>query len=234
MIINCTAKNFGGHLKMGDLVAVMNVFHYLREKFNNPAIRFYLPPENLQPGATHVIKFKKFLDKNTDFFSDISGHATLTEIFELWPFKARYEKLYLQNTAHQEKKICIFPLMNAEYNLQRNWPSELFINILNQYSTKEYTDYTKIICIESVSVLQGFNTQNFIISTDFDKNIEHVLSCSDYVGGDTGFSHFASVLHDRKNLTYYYYDGDHGTWPSVFTQPFHVKTGKGRLILFTK
>jgi ADP-heptose:LPS heptosyltransferase len=236
MIINCDYKNFGGFIKMGDLVAVMNIFEYIREKLYNPTIKFYLPEESLQKDYNiNVVKFKKILQETTDFFSETPGYANLEDIFELWSFRNdTYEKLILKNTSLQERKICIFPLLEVSYDIERKWSIELLHDIIDQYSQDVYLNYKKFICIEKESLLRDVDIKDFTVSTDFDENIQHVLTCSHFIGGATGFSHFASVLDDEKTLNYYYFDGMHGHWHSSVTQPFHVKYGKGNLILFTK
>jgi ADP-heptose:LPS heptosyltransferase len=47
------------------------------------------------------------------------------------------------------------------------------------------------------------NLKDFEISNDFMTNVEHILSCEIYVGGDTGMSHFASVLNNGPKISYY-------------------------------
>ena len=47
IILNCDETNFGGYPKMGDLIAVLNIFQYIRDINNNQTIKFYLPDEAL-------------------------------------------------------------------------------------------------------------------------------------------------------------------------------------------
>jgi hypothetical protein len=225
-VLNLTHKNFGGYIKMGDFIAVLNILSFIR-KSSDSMIKFHLPESELQK-KEHVIKFKNFLNNHTNFFSEIPGVRNYEMNWEIWGFRKKYgEHVIIDNPHTQEKKICIFPLLNASYNTQRNWPLGILEKNIKKFSMPEYDMFKRIICIEDAGLINDIDIKNFSISTNFEDNLFHAMTCSHYVGGDTGFSHFTSVLSDTKDLVYYYSKGLHGTWESSFTSPFYTgKKGK--------
>lgn len=229
-ILNCNEKSFGGRLKIGDLIAVLNIFQVFRNNANDQNIKFYLPDSAIQP-RDYVLKFKNFLNTKVDFFSETEGNENLLGSFEIWTYRHQVgEHVKIKNSSTIENKICVFPLIDAEYNTTRNWPDSVLKKIINEYSGNEFESHKKIIGIKNPKLLKGIDIKNFEVSSDLQTNLEHIMTCSHYVGGDTGLSHFASVLDDNKILNYYYYDGLHGTWDSNFTAPFYVKSGRGNII----
>lgn len=231
IIINCNEKNFGGYPKMGDLIAVLNIFQHIRNVNNNQTIKFYLPDDALY-GYDYVIKFKKILESRTDYFSTTPGNMTLEGSYEVWSFREHVgEHIRISNDEPLMKKICIFPILDANYDNQRNWPIQIFQQIINEYADSIYDGYERLICCKDIPA--GIDTKNFTVSTNFDDNIKHILTCEYYIGGATGLSLFNSVLENsyRKSIYYYHYDL-HGGWESVFTSPFYIKN-KGKLNFYT-
>lgn len=238
-VLNCDEHTFGGFLKMGDIIAALNVLSYVRKIKNDSTIKLYIP-DSAMFGHEHehliyIRQFKRFLSEMTDYFSDVAGHEMMWGRWEIWSFRElQGEHIKIKNNVKLEKKICIFPLLDANYNNQRNWPTHVTQNIIDEYSASEYSGYEKIIGIKHESLLHGIDIKDFKISTDFNSNLEHLLSCSHYCGGDTGLSHFVSVLDDAKILNYYYNKGLHGTWRSEFTAPFRLSEGRGKLNFYEK
>lgn len=228
VVINCTQKNFGGYPKMGDSIAVLNIFQYIRDINNNPNIKFYLPDDEMY-GYDYVLQFKRFLEKRTDFFSNIKGEYDMIGSYELWSFREHNGELVkINNPEPQQKKVCVFPLLDANYDNQRNWPEKVLRDVIQKFSKTDYDDYEKILCIKDDHLLTEIDTKKFQISTNFDDNINHILTCEYYVGGATGLSLFASVLSNlNRKIECYYHKGLHGTWRSEFTAPFYM-TGKNR------
>lgn len=223
------------------MIAMLNIFSYKRKEYNDPSIKFHLPDSaifgNEHSSYEYIRKFKKVLEKYTDFFSSTEGTEHLNGAWEIWSFREKNgEHITIENPIPIVKKVCIFPVLSVEYNPQRVWPNEILNNIIEEYSSKEYHYYKKIIGIDAVNVplLKDVDIKSFRLSTNFNDNINHILSCSHYIGGDTGLSHFASVLNDEKKLHYYYCKGLHGTWRSEFTAPFHLGLGKGTFHLYEK
>jgi hypothetical protein len=189
-------------IRNGDLMAVLNIIEHLRQRDNNRNIKFYL-----EPTATHNTdychQFRDFILKETDYLSPIKGPADLAPTFTMsWQYRMELgEHIHLNITRPKEKKICIFPVFDADYNTFRNWNTSVAQKTIDRFSTSEYLDYKKIFCVKTLP--DGMNLKDFEISNDFMTNVEHILSCEIYVGGDTGMSHFASVLNNGPKISYY-------------------------------
>ena len=91
---------------------------------------------------------------------------------------------------------------------------------------KTYNEYEKLICIRFP--VDGINLREFKYSHDFIDNVNHITECSHYVGGDTGMSHFVSVLDEPDRKINYYYNGE----GLLATTPFYSLSGKGRINMF--
>ena len=231
VIINITGHDFGGLLKMGDLIGVLNVLAYMRFVNDNPNIKFHIPDTSLQ-GREYVKIFRDVVAKHCDYISDIPGRDNFEGFTELWGFResnGHYVKIN-KNLPDLKKKICIFPLVDAEYNGERNWSNELIQDIIDQFSTDNFSEYEKLICIKS-PLDESINLRQFTTSTDFETNLNHLLECEYFVGGDTGTSHLVGALdNDKQNLLFYYNYGDHGSWLSSFTAPFHFSKPNVKMI----
>ena len=157
----------------------------------------------------------------TDFFSDVPGTKDLSwKNVNVWDFRdISGDLVSIKNTVSMKDKIVVFPLFDAPYNGYRNWPIQLFQNILKSYSNY---NCEKIIC---ANVSPDIDLHGFSISTDFIQNICHILECKTFIGGDTGTSHFASAL-DRgpKDVIYYY-----SSRGLLHTTPFYALKGKGEI-----
>lgn len=222
-VLNITGEQFGGKLKMGDLIAVLNILQYTRNTTGSPLLQFYIPDSELQPGREYVKLFKDYLIANTNYISDTPGDTQYNGYgIEIWSFrKHNGEFVSITNNAEMQNKICIFPLLAADYNYERIWPLTTLQSIIDEY-TVGYDNYEKIICTV-VEIPPSINLHNFKISTDLIENLNHIQTCKYYIGGDTGLSHFASALNNPKQIKqYYYYSGNHGSWQSDFTSPFYI------------
>jgi hypothetical protein len=99
----------------------------------------------------------------------------------------------------------------------------VFTDIIDKYSTSEYSDYEKIICIKDGLINTGF--EKWKISTDFMTNVNHILNAEIFIGGDTGTSHFAFSLNRGPSKLIYYNNGN----GSINFLPFYLTNGKGEL-----
>jgi len=88
----------------------------------------------------------------------------------------------------------------------------------------QYEEYEKILCMANN---YNIDQKGFVCDTDYIRNIEHIIDCSHFVGGDTGTSHFASVLDDDKKINYYY-----GSVGLLHTTPFYALQGRGNINMF--
>lgn len=225
MIINVPVGAFGGPMRNGDMVAAANVVEHLR-RINNPEIKFYLMPDAIQ-GAEYCQKFYKFLLKNTDYFSETPGEVFLPwKNINLWDYRGLSGDLVqIPNNRALTKKIVICPLFNAPYNTYRNWPTTLFESMVSSFNDSRFDGYEKIICTEDDIQVPGWTT-----SKDFEQNLEHIMTCEIFIGGDTGTSHFAGALFPGPHDISYYYSG-HGL---LHTTPFYSTLGKGRVVQYWK
>lgn len=180
-------------VRNGDLLGILNIIEYLRRKYSNNNLKFYIEDKALI-GTDYNLKFLRYLTDNTDYLSEMPGRQLHTGIISVWRMKEDIgDLLSLNLRKDSEKKLCIFPLFDAPYSKARNWSNSLTQQIIDRFNTEEYKDYDKYLCC--IKPLEtSINTHGFKYSFDFMDNINHILSCEIYVGGDTGMSHFAGAL----------------------------------------
>ena len=213
-------------LRNGDLIGVCNIIEYLRKK-HNKRIKFFIGDDALHH-SDYCLKFRKFLIENTDYLSGVPGDQPLMTKFNpisVWCMRGSVgDHVRIDIPRIRTTKICIFPIFDAPYNVYRNWNMELTQEIIDRFSEPEYDEYEKVFC--SLYDPVNINKREFAFSVDFLDNINHILTCSHYVGGDTGMSHFAGALDDGPSLHYYMYSKG-----ETFTLPFHF-TRKGEMNLY--
>ena len=221
-IINIEPGTFGGPLRMGDLVGVCNVVEHLRKVNNNPEIRFHIRAEATSTDR-NVQDFHSFLISQTDYFSAFEGQQSLPwRRVNLWDFRdISGDLVKIPNNKPMKKKIVIFPLFDAPYNVYRNWPRELLKQLIEKYNTEEYKDYNKVVCTKDPT----YFGEEWINSTDILENLNHIMDAEIFIGGDTGTSHFAWSL-DRAPKDLIYYNSSRGL---IHTLPFYLMQGKGRM-----
>jgi len=223
-IINVPLGAFGGPLRAGDMIAVCNVIEHFRKEL--PGVKFHIFPEALQD-SQYCRLFHNFLLNNTDYFTSDVGDQILTWVdMNVWDLRGVYGDLVkIPNNKTQQKKIVICPVFDAEYNVYRNWPTKLMDSIIHFHNNEIYNDYEKIIChSDSITV----NVHGWKSSTDYLENLNHIMTCEIFVGGDTGTSHFAGALQNGPSKISYFYS----TLGLLHSTPFYVLTGKGVLNMF--
>jgi hypothetical protein len=196
-IINIEPGTFGGPLRMGDLVGVCNVVEHLRKINNNPEIRFHILTEATSTDR-NVQDFHSALLSLTNYFSAFEGQESLPwRRVNLWDFRDICGDLVkIPNNKPMKKKIVIFPLFDAPYNQYRNWPTELFLQLVKKYDNF----YGEKIIVNP----KPFNIIGWKDSVDFKESLKHIMTAEIYIGGDTGLSHFVGAL-DRGPEPIYYY-----------------------------
>jgi|APCry1669192319_1035405.scaffolds.fasta_scaffold00610_9 hypothetical protein len=226
MIVNIEPTNFGGQLRAGDLVGVLNYLAFLHTQ---PPVykdlKFYIPDHSVNP-AKHCLQFRDWLIQNTQYLSAEPGEGYLNlQNANLWDIRSvTGDVLKLKFDKPLKKKICVFPLLDAPYNHYRNWSIEMVNSIIDHYMQPQYEEYEKILCMANN---YNIDQKGFVCDTDYIRNIEHIIDCSHFVGGDTGTSHFASVLDDDKKINYYY-----GSVGLLHTTPFYALQGRGNINMF--
>ncbi len=225
MIINIEPGTFGT-VRNGDMIAVANVLEHIRKTNNNPLIQFHLKPGNVSDD-THCQTFYEIMLKMTNYFSTEPGDQSLPwRKVNVWDFRdISGDLVKIKNNAPMEKKIAVFPLFDAPYNVWRNWPKQVFEQIIQKFSTEEYKDYEKIICKKGEPT-EGCPYEGWRYSTNFVQNYYHITTAEVFVGGDTGSSHFAWAL-DRGPKDLLYYGSSRGL---VHTLPFYLMEGKGKMV----
>jgi ADP-heptose:LPS heptosyltransferase len=206
-VINITPTDFGGRIRSGDILGACNMLEDIRIKENNNFIKFYLPDESvLDVGFT--FKFRDFLKKYTDYFSDLPGtHYLNLNRFNMWDYRSNIPDRTKVNNSNFIKtdKICIFPLFDATYNFHRNWDDTLVNSLIDYYSTR-FPAYKLIICsaISNKDRIESLQLKQAEISYDYEENLNHVMDCKYYIGGDTGITHLAGSLINPPTNIYYY------------------------------
>lgn len=240
-------------LRMGDLIAVCNFLEYIREKTNAPELQMYIPDDTVFP-SKHCLSMRNWLEKNTNYVTTKPENLielqvapgtdeTYPSMYNLWNIREDVsirrqntfdiqDKVVLPNSYKMEiNKIVFNPLTDAPYNAHRNFPLSLIQTIIDSYrfhGTEKNGVYEKII-ISKEPIEGKINIRDWKYSHDFEDNLKHVMTCQSYIGGDTGFSHFAGALsRSPQYLNYYYSEHTYGT-----TYPFNWKS-KGRIIEFDK
>jgi ADP-heptose:LPS heptosyltransferase len=216
MIFNVPVGQFGGPLRMGDLVALCNVIEHLRLQAG-VHLQLYLEP-NAVYDMEYCRQFFELLAAETDYFSAHPGNFQLAwSGINLWDYRALSRDLVrIDNHVHKTKKICLFPLFDARYNIIRNWPITLLEELIEEFSRCAYDDYERLVCASYLP--ESLSLGSFTLSTDFRDNLNHIRTCEVFIGGDTGTSHFAGALDPGPDQRIYYYSAR----MAVHVLPFHL------------
>jgi ADP-heptose:LPS heptosyltransferase len=248
--INVTPRLFGGPLKAGDLLAACNFLEFIRLDSNQPDLKLYIPDASVHP-QEHCLQMRTWLYTYTNYvvkFPDqlidlkvIPGTDPVqSDIYNLW--NIRKDVLYrrqnvfdiedaikIRNTREQKfGKIVIAPLMDAGYNFERNWSLEYLQNLVDtryEACNNILSSWSFEGIIASKDVIPGLNIKGFKYSHDFIDNLNHIMECRHYVGGDTGMSHFAGSLDKGPYVEYHYSINTYGA-----TNPLNWKKATSAVI----
>ena len=228
MIYDIKRGVFGDALKIGDIVGVANVIEHLRKKFDTK-VQFYMTEGSIDQ-SKHILNFFDFLKTQTDYFSSIPGNNDLNwKRVNLWDFRDIIgDNVIIPNNSIMQKKIVIFPLIDAPYNQYRNWPIHTLNEIIQTYSNENFDEYEKILCIDEnlyERSKSNININKFKLSHDIIDNLNHIKTAEIFVGGDTGTSHFAWSL-DKGPKQLIYVCSSRGL---IHVLPFYFLNGKGTM-----
>ena len=170
MIYNIVPPCLGWGARNGDLIAVCNIIEYLRRTENDKDLKFHMTPGAVN-SAEYVQKFYEYLLQTTDYFSTEKGEADVPwKNVNIWDFRAITGDLVtFKNTKESRNKIVIFPVLDAPYNVYRNWTTDLLQKLLRDNADKFEEKY---LCL--ISPIQGLDLCGFEISTDFKIGRAHV------------------------------------------------------------
>lgn len=197
MIFNISPVCFGGQMRMGDIVACANVVEHFRTVENNNDIKFNIT-QAVKPWE-YVTEFLSWMTVNTDYFSIHSGSVNLPwQRVNLWDYRdIAGDLVTIPNNKKQENKVVVVPLFDAEYNLYRNWPQEIYNNIIQECNDL-YPDWDKVIVHKNLSAPNGWRS-----SYKLQESLDEIMTASVYYGGDTGISHFVGALANGPKPIYY-------------------------------
>ena len=221
MIINIAPGTFGGALRNGDMIGLLNVVGHFRK--GNPDVKLHMM-EGTISSADYCQKMFQFLLEETDYFSLVPGeHQLPWKKVNLWDFRDISGDVgVIPNNKAMEKKIVIFPLFDAPYNVYRNWPADLLDFLVDQYNQPKYEGYTKLICMQNALEKQY---DGWEYSTDFKENLYHIMTAETFIGAETGSAVFASALaRPPEELIYYY-----SSRGLLHTTPFNLLRGHGEM-----
>lgn len=197
MIFNIYHNCFGGPMRMGDIIACANVVEHFRKLENNSSIRFFISSA-VQPWR-HVTEFLTWMTENTDYFSTQPGEIDLPwERVNVWDYRdIAGDLVSIPNNYQQVNKVVVAPLFDADYNLYRNWPHDVYIDIIKQCN-ELYPDWDKVIVHKNLAAPTGWRA-----SYDVKESLQEIMTARVYYGGDTGLSHFAGALSSGPEPIYY-------------------------------
>ena len=237
IIINISPPHYEhNNVRVGDMLAFCNLTDHLR-KVNKNIIKIHFENSVIN-NKPHCYKFRDFLLKETDYLSPEKGNYTLP-LFDTWLYRFSIggtDHVKIRNKAITQKKICVFPVFDAQYNTFRNWPIADTQKLIDFYSSSEFSEYRKFFC--SI-IAPDLNYRGFELSSDFETNLKHIMECEYFIGGDTGTSHFAGALDPSPpNLIYFLSDSrSENLSLETFVKngrqmPFHFRT-KGKIVNYS-
>lgn len=224
-IYNITKTTFNEYgIRSGDMIAIINFLQWFRKENDDDSIQLHFEQGVIKP-FDYCQKFYNFLYKNYNFFTDVKGTQPLPyDQLMLWDFRDIIgDHVNIKNFKTMKNKITIFPIYDADYHTHRNWTAKLLDELLKYYSY-QYPNHEKFLCVKDIPPV-NIELYDFMISTDYISNINHIMESEIFIGGDTGVSHFASALDNPPSQLIYYYNGR----GMLHTLPFHVLEGKGIL-----
>ena len=233
---NVPKRCHDGPVRMGDLTFLLYRLEYERRRCTTHHLKFYIPDENIfthehwgNVNGDFRLLYKHWLEQRTDYFSAVPGEEDCPVVLSWWGMLRDLKDLVaIKNPEPLQRKIVIFPVVDAKYDQERNWPNRVFDDILREYS--QYQDYERVICC--AHDLPTMHLYNFTISKDFHANLQHILECEIFVGGASGFTILAGAL-DRpeRRMEFYYAEGYHGGWTSDNSLPL---TSRGRPVFYQR
>lgn len=231
---------FGPHpnvagLKAGDLIACCNFLEFIRGQQDDPTMQLYLADEVIFPG--HTIILRDWLEEHTDYVTTsptklvelnvIPGtDPTYSTMYNIWNIRedvlCRKQSVFDIPDAVRipslpmKSKIVLAPLMDADYNHERNWSLQYTQNLIKSCLWFQPTYEWILVSKEPII---GLELGPFVYSHNYKENLNHIREAKVYIGGDTGLSHFAGSIDSSMCREYHYSKSTYGT-----TNPLNWKS----------
>jgi hypothetical protein len=226
-------------MRAGDLIAACNFLEYLRNLDGvDKNLKLYIPLQSIQP-SEHCKIMRDYLKTHTDYIITEEDNSngeflqlrvipgtdpTYLDMYNLWNIREDVliprqnvftipDQVKIDCPIIKHKKLIRHPLLDADYNFERNWPIELLQTLINGYDVINHS-YDEYIIVSKNKL--DMDVGKFTYCHDYYESLIHISNCETYIGGDTGLSHFASAQRYRPNCYFHYSKNTYGT-----TNPFH-------------
>ena len=191
-------SNCFGNIKLGDFIAIMYLNEALRQDYKKD-FRF-IASYNLIESIENMANYfpERFLLNG----NRLNRYTQLPYSGNIWAY-ADYiyrftdVRLYMKNKFKEQfkkNKVVINPLFNSPYHKDRNWSEKTFNNLINFFVNN---NYEVVIIGENKHVekhIDNHSPRNVRrMYNSFENSIREICTSEIYVGGDTGFTHFAAV-----------------------------------------
>jgi len=190
-----TTKGNFGHVRMGDLIAVMAINEAMRQHYGKE-ILFNMSECPIDVNSRYLMKY--FPERVTDTPGPDWPYGG--NVWAWWDFIHRIMQVTLKikniyKNQYDKKKAVVNPLMNAPYNADRNW-NVLLVNKI--VSALRDTGYDVVVVGEKRVVSEiPFTEENAkaisSVCGSIDDTTREIMTADVYVGGDTGITHFAAT-----------------------------------------
>jgi len=125
---------------------------------------------------------------------------------DVWDYRAFYgDHVDFKQSKKMHDMVCIFPVLDANYNEFRNWTPKLLEDLVCRYRDADGGGCQVYICCSAAARRQMREVRGVTIVTDLAKNLELASSCSIFVGGDTGFAHLVGAIKNCSRKRHFVY-----------------------------
>ncbi len=213
---------FHPNVRIGDFVGLMIFANYLKVIENHQSLIFNLETTNkhIDESLNIPIIFKDLISSfvnHEDQIRMISGiqrrgsgciWITVPALYakygsQILPYLNLPDSLYTGPMIDWDNYICFSPLFNGSYNQSRGMDI-IFCNDLIDSLYLKYLDKF-IVITDQPNKIRNKNIKCIVDSNLY--NLVYIISkCKIFIGGDTGFTHFAGLCRPRGLISIYEQD----------------------------
>ncbi len=215
-------------IRIGDLVALMCVVQY--EKIINENTVFYDCSDPIHKNLKADIIFNKVINVSTKILENtekidcnnlwvVAPHLLSKYGNKILPKLNLQDNLYSGTTLPQDDFIVLSTLLSPEYNFQRRMEIDFINNLIKSLELSFKHIY--VITDQPKKIIQ--KTAKIINTSSLYDIIYLISKAKIFIGGDTGFTHFAAIARVPNIISIY---GENYFYPEF------VKTGKFKNIPF--